>query len=270
MPWHIVKRNNRFVYGAMVVVSMVAMAATGHQAASANTTQIGVQVCGSANKAASVDITEPLNDSVVNRSQVTLRANVTSASQVTVEIDGAYNGTIALGNNQTSIATDIALTEGTHTITLTANEVCGGPDASDVVVVTYQPESPAPSNGGTTPTQVGTTVTTEPVSIDQPDDDIVFAPILVPLQKVAGDFMMSSGLHATVQAETAAVGAARVGLTVVALTSVVMASSLAPMALHAVPGVAELFHAPEHHSLQYLGWIIRGFGILTLSIAYFL
>lgn len=236
--------------------------------------QIGAVVCGIGSPGASITITQPTDDSVVNQAITTFRGTINNTSQITVEIDGKYVSTVAIGSNQTDFATDISLSEGTHTIVMTANDICGVKDASASIVITYQP-AVEPSNGGTTPTELDqppTDVVKTDETINEQDvtQQIQQLPIIGAAVNEVGNFVAMTGLASTLSTGNIVVGVSRVGLTVAALTSVVMASTIAPVAAQTVPGISELFNVASTRSMLYLGWVIRGAGVLVMAFAYFL
>jgi len=235
--------------------------------------QIGAVVCGAGSPGASIDITQPTAHSMVNQAVTTFRGTLSNTSQIVIEIDGDYVNTVAIGSNQTDFATDISLSEGTHTIAMTANDICGVKDASDSIVITYQP-AVEPSNGGTTPTEVDkpdqAVTTGEVIPPNDVFHQIQQLPVIGAAVSVVADFAVATGLESTISTGNAIVGVSRVGLTVAALTSVVMASSLAPIAAQTVPGISEMFNVASTRSMLYLGWVIRGLGAFVLVLAYFL
>lgn len=274
MPSCNVRRNSIIFRSISLLGLWLLFASSGSVPVAAVDTEVGATVCGSTPSAALIDITQPANDSVVNQATLTFRGTVAGASQIVVELNGQYNGTLALANNQTTFEADITLPQGTHTITMRAIEVCGGTDGMDSVVLTYQP-AVQPSTGRDTDTTVEPNgghvgVVTGKVSI--PETSIEQLPIIGPLAVLATDLAAAVGLDATLAANQSSpvAGVARVAVTVAALTSVVMASSLAPVAAQSLPGVSELFNANSHRSMLYLGWVIRGVGVLALALAYFL
>ncbi len=242
-------------------------------------TPIGAVVCGADAPGASVEISEPLNDSVVNQSVITLRGIVGFSSQVEVFIDGNRDQTLAIGASQTSFNTTVSLTEGSNTIELVANDICNAKNARDSVAITFQPMT-QPSNGVSTPTVVEQANGAEPngaVPGSQSASDpsartVEQTPVIGPIIGVIADFASAIGLETTVSGNntTTLAGTARVGLTVAAITSVVMASSIAPAAAHAIPGLADIFDTSSHRSMLYLGWAIRGVGVLAMALAYFI
>lgn len=247
--------------------------------AGAVSSNVDVAVCGAAVPAAQIDVTEPLSDSVVSNAVSTLRGTVANVTQVDITVDGQYNNSFSLGANEATFEVDITLSEGTHTITLTANAVCGGQTATANVVLTYSPEVTEPSSGGMTPTEIDGTTTLDGVpveadAINQGDiaRRIEQLPLLGAAVSIVSDFATSIGLESTVFGNNTpvATGAARVGLTVAAITMVVLASTLAPMAATSIPGVSEYFNVKSHRSMIYLGWAIRGVGALALALAWFL
>lgn len=242
-------------------------------------TDVGVSICGDDVPAAGISISEPINDSVVSLAENPFRGTVENATQIEVTIDGQYNNTISIGANVTTFETSLTLSEGTHTISMTANAICGAPNATDSIVITYQP-AVQPSAGNSTPTTLdgATTLDGTPVEqtigIEQNDfaQQINQLPIIGAAINMVTNFADDIGLQATIAGNNTPVitGAARVGLTVVAITSVVMASTLAPIAATSIPGVSELFSVHSHRSMLYLEWVIRGLGVLALALAYFI
>lgn len=279
MPWPVASEKNKLSWLSLagLTAGTWLMCLVG---ASANALdgQVGVSVCGADAPSAQIDITQPLSDSVVGQSPVTFRGTVANASQIEIDINGSYSETFALAANATSFQTDISLPVGTSTVKMTANAICGGQDESDSVVVTFQPAT-EPTNGGTTPTVVdgavtldGTPVVTEEIEKDDIAEIIESLPIVGPVASAVSDFASMIGLEATVASNNTPVvaGTARVALTVVALSSIVMAGSAAPLAAQAVPGLSELFNVQSHRSMLYLGWVIRGVALVALAIAYFI
>lgn len=277
MRWRIVgqlKRNSVLGRGTLAWLAGILLSGAFAWPALAVDNQIGAVVCGVGSPGASIDITQPTDDSVVNQAVTTFRGTVNNTSQISVEMDGDYVSTVAIGNNQTEFATDISLSEGTHTIVMTANDICGVQDATDSIVITYQP-AVEPSNGGTTPTEVDQGPDTavqadEVITKDDVYHQIQQIPIIGSAVSMASEFIAATGLESTVTTSNVVVGVSRVGLTVAALTSVVMASSLAPVAAQTVPGISEMFNVASTRSMLYLGWVIRGAGVLVMAFAYFL
>ena len=241
---------------------------------------IGVSICGDTVPPAMVGITQPVNDSVVNQPVVTFRGTVANTAMIETTIDGQYSSTVSVGPNDGTFEFNLTLAAGTHTIGVKANAVCGGQVATDSVVLTYQPVA-APSGGESTPTVIGEdpaeatadgAVTTEAIPEDSIVRQIERLPLIGAAVSIVSDFASVVGLESTVISGNApaVAGVARVGVTVAALTSVVMASSLAPVAAQAIPGVSEVFNVSSHRSMIYLGWVIRGIGALAMAFAYFL
>ena len=276
MLWRNVNTRSRSLLGAVLVFYGLVASVSG---VSAVDTEIGAVVCGSGAPGAFVQITQPANDSVVEQSTITLRGDVNNTAQVEVLIDGQQDSTVAIGSSQPTFVVDLTLSEGTHTIKVQANDICGGQGDDDSIVVTFQPQT-EPSTGGTTPTTLDGNVTLDgsPVPVNQgvSENDFVRQieqlPVIGAAVSVVSDFATAIGLESTVIGNnTPAInGVARVGITVAALTSVVMATSLAPLAAQAIPGVSEAFNVSSHRSMLYLGWIIRGIGVLAMAFAYFL
>lgn len=275
MPWHIVNANakSRLIAAFLPVVILGAVVCW-TPTVNAVDNDVGAVVCGVGAPGATIDITQPNDDSVVSQALTTFRGSINNTSQIDIEIDGTYSNTVAIGSNQVTFATDINLTVGTHTIKITAYDICGGQNADDSIVITYTPKVD-PSNGGTTETEVGGESGVVIGSDSQIEDNEVAQsieqlPIIGAAVSIVADFATSIGLVATVPSSNVTAGVARVGLTVAALTSVVMAGTLAPLAAQTIPGLSEAFTITSHRSMLYLGWLIRGAGALTMAVVYFL
>jgi hypothetical protein len=242
-------------------------------------TEIGVSLCGSSVPAAQLTVTEPASDSVVPNAVTSFRGTVANTTQVEIMIDGQFNNSVSIGANETTFQADVTLAQGTHTVTVTAIAICGGQNASQDIILTHQP-AVEPSSGVTTPTEIpadtpdeGVVISSEPLEEgDVAAPGIEQLPVIGPIVNAVTDFSQSIGLSQTLAGSGAplSVGVARVALTAAAVTSVVMAASLAPLALQAAPGITEVFHAGSHRSMIYLEWAIRGVGVLAMAIAYFI
>jgi hypothetical protein len=104
---------------------------------------------------ATLSISQPVSDSVVVNTTVSLAGEVTQANQIEITIDGQFDGVIPLNAAATSFTTTVQLTPGTHTIRLMAVDACQIANATDQVVVTYQaPPASSGSVGGETTTNV--------------------------------------------------------------------------------------------------------------------
>lgn len=235
---------------------------------------VSVAVCGPDASGASLVITEPNDDSVLNQATTTLRGSVSSASQIEVMVNGAYSDTIALGANQSSFSYALTLVQGTNTITLTANDICQVADATDTIVLTYEAVQ-EPSHGGSIPTDVpsGVVIGPEPgppseLPDKRPDNRPL--PIINEIEDVVRDIPRRIGLEHTVAGESVAVAASRIVLTITALSAVVLAPVLAPVALQTIPGLSVWFNPSSLRSARYLTWSLRGAGVLLLAVAYLL
>lgn len=232
---------------------------------------IGAEVCGDNVPPAEISISQPVSDSIVNQAITTFRGSIANATQVEISVDGSYSQTISIGASDSTFETSLTLSEGTHTVSMVANGICGTQNAQDSVVVTYQPNT-EPSGGGTTPTDVPESGVSVDLAISKDDapNQIQELPIVGSAVNIVSDFVDSIGLVNTIGTTTVAAGITRVGITVAALTTVVMASTLAPIAASAIPGISKAFSVTSHRSMSYLGWIIRGVGVLAMAFAYFL
>jgi hypothetical protein len=234
---------------------------------------VNAVVCSNTGDGATITITQPASDSIIDQPSVTLRGQVANATQIEIEIDGQYVNTVPLGANQASYETDVTLSEGTHTIGLTAPDVCQHGDGTASIVITYHPTTP-PSNGGTTPTDVGDGVVVGPDTNkgDEPTGlQITQLPVLGAAISTISDFASSIGLDTTFAgANSVVAGSTRVGLTIVSLTLVVSAGTVAPAVMQAVPAMAQAAHVGNVRLRSYTGWGLRIGGLLLMGLVYFL
>lgn len=168
MQWRSAVKRSVF---ALLLVSCMSLGPAA--AASYATTQINAVVCNGT-VTPEITLASPLNDSVVNQLSIPLNGSVKSVSQITVSLDGNYNSSVAIAANETSFATTVEMSEGTHTITLAAHGICGGPTADVTIVISV--------SLGSQPTQTPptTTLPEPPVypstsTIRVRDDDITHA-----------------------------------------------------------------------------------------------
>ncbi|HRJ06713.1 MAG TPA: Ig-like domain-containing protein [Candidatus Saccharibacteria bacterium] len=272
MRWLSANANSRHLYGFVISIAIGGLSVltlVGLPVSAVNS-GIGATVCGSNAAGAQIEITEPNDDSIVNQAAIKVRGTVSGASQIDVEIDGQYSSTVAVGPTQTSFEIEVTLSSGTHTITLTANDICQNQDDGDSIVITYQPET-EPSDGGSTPTDVdgGITIGDNDEIAEPSAIEINQFPLAGAIISFISDFAVASGLDATVPDNNVVTGLARVGITVTALTLIVAAGSVAPVVMQVAPGVKELFNTTSARSRTYLGWILRAGGVLMMLLVYF-
>lgn len=239
MVWYCGVKNNLGQLKLGAIISLTCALLVTNAATYAVSTEVNVNVCGAGAQPAEVKIDEPRDDSVINSPTVTLRGTVMNTSQIEVSVDGAYTKTIAVGANQTSFETSLDVTQGTHTIRLAASATCQAADATDDVVLTYQPID-APTNGSTTPTQIeesGVIVSDQPVgdskSATVENGGFASIPILGAFGGVMADAFSRVGLDSTIENQPAALAIARVSVTLVSLSGIVLAGAAAPHLLHA-------------------------------------
>ena len=127
-------------------------------------TQVSALVCGSDGHASLV-LSQPKSDSIVADAHLTLSGTTLQASQVSTTLDGTYDQTVALAAGQPSFSLTMVLDPGTHTITVTAVDMCGQHNATSQLVVTYQP---AAQETGAQPTATVGGVTIEPQGTTTP------------------------------------------------------------------------------------------------------
>lgn len=106
---------------------------------------------------ATLSITQPASDTVVVDPTTTLSGDVSQATQIEVAVDGQFNGVIPLDAAAVTFSAPLQLAPGTHTISLTAVDACQIGNATDTIVITYQPVIVAgtpQSVGSETPTSL--------------------------------------------------------------------------------------------------------------------
>lgn len=267
MPWHVVGRLSTTFFVGLLVWTFMSWPVA------ATDSGVHATICGDDAPAANIEITQPNDDSIVSQPTTTFRGVVSNAAQVEAQVDGNYASTVSIGHDQADFAVDLTLTEGTHTVTFTAIAICEAADDTDSIVITYQPAS-EPSDGGSTPTDVGEGTVVGPTEEEVEAEPIPDRnqpgriPIIEDLGRVVNDVARSVGLdNAFTQAEVI-VGVARVTLTVVAVTTVVMAGTIAPVVAQALPNLWSGFGVPTRASRRILTWTVRVGGILLLAVAY--
>jgi hypothetical protein len=104
-------------------------------------------------QAATITITSPASDSLVDRSTITLRGAVSQSNQLEVFVDDAFNSVVPLASGATTYSADVQLSPGTHKVTIAAIDACQVENNSRSIVVSYQPAQMA-STGSEVPTGV--------------------------------------------------------------------------------------------------------------------
>lgn len=112
-------------------------------------TTIETQLCDGT-MGSTITIQTPLSGDTITQLPVTVFGLVANASQIEVTVDGVYDSTIPVGGSQTDYSFDLRLSDGTHTIKLTANDRCHYQNGTADLVLTYR--SNTPSNGSITDT----------------------------------------------------------------------------------------------------------------------
>jgi hypothetical protein len=137
---------------ALISSLLVAFVFAGIPTSSFAQSTIVTRICNDVD-AATITITSPVSDSLVNESTVTVTGEATQSNQLEVFVDDAFNGIVSLDSNVSSYSTLIQLPIGTHKITVTAIDACQVKNASQSIVVTYQPAH-TPSTGSEVPTGI--------------------------------------------------------------------------------------------------------------------
>lgn len=113
---------------------------------------IGATICANSS---TIVLMQPVSDSIVTSPSVTLQGTVQQASQIEIRVDGVFDSTLPISIGQTAFSGTVALAQGTHTISLTAVNMCSGTNVATSAVVTYAPASQVPSNGSEVSTDAG-------------------------------------------------------------------------------------------------------------------
>lgn len=151
MSGSVARRSNPlFAFCLAILCSVTATCVISLQA-SAQSTSVNAVICAGSS---SITIAEPVSDSVITEPMVVFKGTVSQASQIVIEVDGQYAGVEPLNIGQLSYEVTTQLPRGTHTITLTAVDSCGGTNTSASSIVTFTPPPSTPSDGGATPTGV--------------------------------------------------------------------------------------------------------------------
>lgn len=160
MWWYAERRNNKLYFLFLCLVFSVPIVLnlllSHHVAAQSLTdskgTTVGVTLCA---PGSTITLTTPVSDSVVTNDTVQIAGEVVQASQVEVRIDDAFDSIIPLDVGQGSYSGSVQLPTGTHTIKVTAVNICAGPSGTATSVVTYSSPPQGPSTGSDVPTTAG-------------------------------------------------------------------------------------------------------------------
>ncbi len=232
-------------------------------------TGVNAVICGQDAPGASIDITQPNDDSIVNQPASTFRGTVANATQIEVEIDGQYDSTVTIAYNQATFAIDLSLTEGTHTVKLTANDVCQVKNASDSIVITYQPVD-EPSDGGSTPTDVdGGTVVDPDGPAPTPSDGPWFerSPLLKGVTEFVADVGRLLGIDRPFVGDGPVLGIIRTTSVLGALFVIAMAGALAPWVQQRVPRLRSPFGMTTTASHRLVTWLLRLSAFIVIVLA---
>lgn len=189
----------------LIVGASFALTFTPLSAVPGNTT-IETLVCdGSASATLTIDT--PASDTVVQSVPFTLSGTINNVTQIDIAVDGNYSGTIPVSANQTTYSTQFTISQGTHTVVLTGNDVCQVADPSETVVLTFAPPSSQPGGGGdpTQPPLIGPGPTATPGGsgsangdpIDNNDGGISDVPVFGPAIDVVRDVATALDFDAT-------------------------------------------------------------------------
>jgi hypothetical protein len=99
---------------------------------------ISAEVC-QPGATASLELSEPLSDSLYAQPDVVVAGTVSLVTQVELYIDGVYTRTVAVSQSSNQFQATLTLAPGTHTIRASGIPLCGGSLADELVALTYQP-----------------------------------------------------------------------------------------------------------------------------------
>lgn len=123
--------------GLLLLAVVTSLLLTVFLASKTHAANLGVVLCGGQS---TLTVTQPESDTVVTKSELAIKGSVGQAAQIEVLLDDEFNNVVPLDLGQTKYETIVQLTPGTHTIKLTAINMCdSGDDASVTLVVTYSP-----------------------------------------------------------------------------------------------------------------------------------
>lgn len=218
---------------------------------------------------ASLQIDQPLSDSVVAAPDVTISGSVGQSNQLEVYMDGQLDSVVPLPSGSTTFEAVARLAPGTHTIKLEAIDACQVKNATASIVMTYQPAVTA-STGSTTPTQVEAGVViggTPPSSPEASVQNPIVRLFVEPLRNAAdaldlippADAVPSAGLPQPVRLVLVAGGAA-----VITFSSALLGVDWINRLLHLA---ALRIGLRNEHGTRL---ILVAVGILTVAIAFLL
>lgn len=185
MQWFVGKRSKILIGSALVFTSVGMTGVSGTSTLALVDTggsTINATICAASSQ---ITLTSPVSDSVVAESAVVLTGTARQANQIEVKVDDAFDNVITLSAGQEAFNGSVQLTPGTHTITVTAIDVCGMSNASVTSVVTYTPPPSTPSIGDSAETDVNqdTPPPSSGVMISSPGEqiaepDLITAPFI--------------------------------------------------------------------------------------------
>lgn len=267
-PTAVIKNSNRllllFFACFVIVVATIGIAPR----AIAQGSDVVATICAPTSM---VTLVEPVSDSVVTNTTVSINGTVNQANQIEIRIDGVFDSVIPLAIGQTSFSGSVQITAGTHTIEATALNICAGPNGTASAVVTYTPPPQTPSTGTGTPTTI------EGVSPVGSDGDVhqstgglsLLDQMIKPIREFAAWLNIDTGSQIE-NVSSLSVGKAitmTVGmyLLVVGLAPTILQwiSSL-PIIVHAFPAIS------SSGRMRRIGRITRLIGILLILVALFL
>lgn len=100
-----------------------------------------------------ITLNQPLSDSVVNMPDITVSGKVTQSGAVDISVDGIHRVTANVDSATGNFAAVVPVSQGTHEIRVTSQDICNAQNGLAGVVITYNPNA-TPSQGPRTPTVI--------------------------------------------------------------------------------------------------------------------
>lgn len=263
MHFHVVNGKWLTVAASISIFFAVAQATAAH----ATTSDVSAKVCNGGESTVLVTIDEPISDSTVSQSTVTLRGTTKDATQIAVYIDSSYVSVIPLGAKQTTYSYDLQLEAGTHTLSLEANGICGG-SARASTVVTFRAEA-SNSIGENVPTEIGAPSSQDGLLI-QPKQldagDRLEESKLFPGSNALRLFADKTGVAHTFSGSSVK-GTARVAAVAVAAAVIVYAGSIASIAASNNARLKRYIKSNRRGYLAVSSTLLRLFAVALLILA---
>lgn len=256
-------RLNYFTLAAVMATawSMLFAVAGAH----ATDTDVNAVVCNPQTAGSSIDVGEPKSDSVVNQPVTTFRGTVSDATHVDVEVDGKYDSTFTVAPGQTSFTVDVRLSLGTHTVTLTANDICQIRNDSDSVIITYERDAGS-SNGGETPTEAGGGAVVGANGSPGSNGGLSQLPFIQPIKDFFVDVGRKAGFDSAFRRNGYSQGLIQSIVLFAALAILIAAEIAARRLVNQYPRLKKIKGMSEAASLRTVAWILRLMAFIVIIL----